>query len=146
MSGRDEYNFVKKKHSSKAKSSLKLISSKCSSFFIGFWWTCISTDSRHSYNCAPFHTDLSLYSYEAVFIQGLLKKNEKKLARAFNFTFCYIDRIYPIELEIKDTTYTVRSASYFDLCIEIDSDGRLKLKIYDKRNDFHFLIVNFPFI
>jgi len=53
------------------------------------WWTCISTDSRHSYNCAPFHTDLSLYSYEAVFIQGLLKKNEKKLARAFNFTFCY---------------------------------------------------------
>jgi hypothetical protein len=70
-------------------------------------------------NCAPLLADLFLYSYEADFIQGLLKKNEKKLARSFNFTFPYIDdvlslnnsrfgdfvdRIYPIELEIKDTT------------------------------------------
>jgi hypothetical protein len=38
-------------------------------------------------NCAPFLTDLFLYSYEADFIQGLLKKNEKKLTRSFNFTF-----------------------------------------------------------
>jgi hypothetical protein len=30
-------------------------------------------------NCAPLLTDLFLYSYEADFIQGLLKKNEKKL-------------------------------------------------------------------
>jgi hypothetical protein len=30
-----------------------------------------------------------------------------------------VDRIYPIELEIKDTTYTDRSASYLDLRIEI---------------------------
>jgi hypothetical protein len=29
-------------------------------------------------NCAPLLTDLFLYSYEADFIQGLLKKNEKK--------------------------------------------------------------------
>ena len=27
------------------------------------------------------------YSYESSFIQGLLKKNKKKLARSFNFTF-----------------------------------------------------------
>jgi hypothetical protein len=38
-------------------------------------------------NCAPLLADLFLYSYEADFIQGLLKKNEKKLARSFNFTF-----------------------------------------------------------
>jgi hypothetical protein len=31
-------------------------------------------------NCAPLLVDLLLYSYEADFIQGLLKKNEKKLA------------------------------------------------------------------
>jgi len=29
--------------------------------------------------------------------------------------------IYPIKPEIKDTIYTVRSASYFDLHIEFDS-------------------------
>jgi hypothetical protein len=34
------------------------------------------------------------------------------------------DRIYPIELEIKDTTNTDRSASYLDLHLEIDSEGR----------------------
>jgi hypothetical protein len=112
-------------------------------------------------NCAPFPADLFLYSYEADFIQGLLKKKEKKLARSFNFMFRYIDdvlslnnsrfgdfvdRIYPIELEIKDTTNTDRFASYFYLHFEIDSEGRLRTKLYDKRDDFNFPIVNFPFI
>jgi hypothetical protein len=32
-------------------------------------------------NCAPLLAEFFLYSYEAHFIQGLLKKNEKKLAR-----------------------------------------------------------------
>jgi hypothetical protein len=64
--------------------------------------------------------------------KGFVKKNEKKLA--FNFTFRYIDdvlspnnsrfsdfvdRIYPIELERKDTTYTGMSASYLYLHLEI---------------------------
>jgi hypothetical protein len=112
-------------------------------------------------NCAPLLADLFLYSYEAYFIQGLLKKNEKKLARSFNFTFRYIDdvlslnnsrfadfvdRIYPIELEIKDTTDTDRSASYLDLHLDIDREGRLRTKLYDKRDDFNFPIVNFAFI
>jgi hypothetical protein len=89
-------------------------------------------------HCSFLLADLFLYSYEADFIQGLLKKNEKKLARSFNFTFWYIDdvislnnfrfgdfvdRIYPIELEIKYTTDTYMSASYLDLHLEIDSNG-----------------------
>ena len=95
-----------------------------------------------------FKADLFLYSYEADFKQELLKKNKKKLARSFNFTFCYIydvlslnnyrfgdfvDRIYHIELEIKDTTDIDRSASYLDLLLEIDSEGRLRTKLYNKR-------------
>jgi hypothetical protein len=102
-----------------------------------------------------------LYSYEADFIQGLLKKTENQLARLFNFTFrCiddfislnysrfddFVDRIDPIELEIKDTTDTDRSASYLDLHLEYDSEGRVITKHYDKRDDFNFIIVNFPFI
>jgi hypothetical protein len=80
-------------------------------------------------------------------------------ARSFNFTFRYIDDvlslnnsrfgdfvdgIYPNELEIKDTIDTDRSASYLDLNPEIDSEGRLRTKLYDKRDDFNFPIVNFP--
>ena len=33
---------------------------------------------------APLLVDLFIYSYEADFMQGLLKKSEKKLARSFN--------------------------------------------------------------
>jgi hypothetical protein len=41
-----------------------------------------------------------------------------------NYRFCdFVVRIYPIELEIKDTTYIDRSASYLDLHLEIDSEG-----------------------
>ena len=47
-------------------------------------------------NCAPLLADLFLYSYEANFIQGLLKKNEKKLARSLNFTFRYIDDVFSL--------------------------------------------------
>jgi hypothetical protein len=36
--------------------------------------------------------------------------------------------------------------SYLDLQLEIDSEGRLRTKLYDKRDDFNFPIVNFPFI
>ena len=112
-------------------------------------------------NCAPLLTDLFLYSYEADFIQGLLKKNEKKLARSFNFKFRYaddvlslnnsrfgdfVDRIYPIGLEIEDTTGTDMSASYLDMHLEVGSEGRLRTKLYDKRDDFNFLIVNLQFI
>jgi hypothetical protein len=40
----------------------------------------------------------------------------------------YVDRIYPIEHEIKDTTATNTSASYLDLHLEIDShNGKIKI-------------------
>jgi hypothetical protein len=35
---------------------------------------------------------------------------------------------------------------YLDLHLEIDSEGRLRMKLYDKRDDLNFPIVNFPFI
>ena len=57
-----------------------------------------------------------------------------------------MERNCPIELEIKDTTDTVKSASYLDLHLEIDNEGRLKTKLYDKSDDFSFPIVNFPFL
>jgi hypothetical protein len=78
---------------------------------------------------------------------------KRKETMSFNFTFRYkddvlslnnyVDRIYPIEPEIKDTTYTDRSASYLDLHLEIDSEERLRTKLYDKRDNFNFPIVNF---
>ena len=111
-------------------------------------------------NCASPLADLFRYSYEAEFIQGLLKKNEKKLAQSFNFTFRYIDdvlslnnymlghfvhRIYSIGIEIKDISDTDRSVSHLDLHIKTESEGRLRTKLYDKRDHINFPIVILSF-
>jgi hypothetical protein len=58
----------------------------------------------------------------------------------------YKIHIFHIILEIMDTTDTARSASFLDLNIAIDSEGRLKLKLYDKWDYLSFPIVNVPFI
>ena len=109
----------------------------------------------------PFSSTSSFTHTRQTFIEGLLKKNKKKLARSFNFKFRYIDdilslinstfydfvdRVYPVELELKDTTDTDRLTSYIDLHLEFDNRDRLKTKLYDKRDYFNFLIVNFLFI
>ena len=54
--------------------------------------------------------------------------------------------MYPVELEIKDTTESNTSASYLDLLLSIGRDGQLHTFIYDKRDDFNFHITNFPFL
>ena len=112
-------------------------------------------------NCAPLLADIFLYSYEAEFIQSLLSKGNKQLASRFNFTYRYIDdvlsinnsefqnylsQIYPVELEIKETTESSTTASYLDLLLSIGKDGQLHTSLYDKRDDFNFHITNFPFL
>ena len=81
-------------------------------------------------NCAPLLADLFLYSRESEFLDEHLKQKRKQLAQSFNFSFRYIDDvlslnnsrfgdflhlIYPSQFEFKDTTDTVKSASYLDL-------------------------------
>ena len=52
----------------------------------------------------------------------------------------------PLSYEVKDTTDTAWSASYFELHTEIDSEGRLRTKFNNKSDDFNFPIVNFQCI
>ena len=56
----------------------------------------------------------------------------------------FLPLIYPPELEVKETTDTASSASFLDLYLEFDDSGQLSTKIYDKRDDFNFKIINFP--
>ena len=65
------------------------------------------------------------------YIDDVLSLNKSRLGD-------FVDRIYPIELEIKDTTDTDTSASYLDLHLEIDNEGRLRTKLYDNRDVFIF--------
>ena len=101
-----------------------------------------------------------LYSYEAEFVQSLLQAGKKHLEQQFNSTYRYIDDvlslknttfaeylkfIYPRELEIKETTETAFSSSYLNCYLYIDN-GKIATRLYDKRDDFNFPIVNFPFL
>ena len=52
-------------------------------------------------NCALLLTDLILYSHEEYFIQGLLKKSEKKLSRFFKCTFRYIDNVLSVKKQFQ---------------------------------------------
>jgi hypothetical protein len=46
--------------------------------------------------CAPLLADLFLYSYESEFLQKLVKDKNIYEARAFNFTYRYIDDVLSI--------------------------------------------------
>jgi hypothetical protein len=105
-------------------------------------------------NCVPLLVDLFLYSYESEFLQKLVKNKKIHEARAFNFTYRYIDDVLSINsyrfaellplLYPPETTDTASSASFLDLCLEFDDIGQLSTTIYDKRDDFNFKIINFP--
>ena len=56
-----------------------------------------------------------------------------------------VDRIYPTELQLNRANSSDTEAPFFDLNLCI-SYGTVSTKIYDKRNDFDFDIVNFPFL
>ena len=62
-------------------------------------------------NCALILPAPFLYSYEAEFIQGLLKSSKKKFAKCFNFTCMYIDDV-------------LSGCSYLDYLLEIDDSGK----------------------
>ncbi|KAK3093854.1 hypothetical protein FSP39_021096 [Pinctada imbricata] len=112
-------------------------------------------------SCVPLLADIFLYSYEAEFIQSLESEGKRYLASDVNFTCRYIDdvltinnpkfadylsSIYPLELEVKETTETNNSASYLDIMLSYDTDGHMNTSLYDKRDDFNFSIINFPFL
>ena len=46
----------------------------------------------------------------------------------YGYQLCSSHRLVHIELEIKDTTDTARSASNLDLHLKIDSNGQLRTK------------------
>ena len=55
------------------------------------------------------------------------------------------NRIYLLELQLNKASVSDTEVSFLDLHLSI-SDGFVKTKFYDKRDDFDFDIVNFPFL
>ena len=112
-------------------------------------------------NCAPLLADLFLYSYENEFLHNMIRSGNWRLARSFNLCYRYIDdlivfnnkkfldylkEIYPSQLTVEKANKSDHLADYLDLTFIIDSGGKLSTRLYDKRDDFDFHIVNFPFL
>ena len=109
-------------------------------------------------NCAPLIADLFLYCYERDFMLSLKPDTQADVIQAFNDTSRYLDdilnidnpyyetmftSIYPKELMLNKANSSCHSGSFLDLDMSI-SNGVVSTKIYDKRDDFNFDIVNYP--
>ena len=62
-----------------------------------------------------------------------------------NYFDSMVIHIYPSELQFNKANVSDIETTSLDLHSSI-SDGFVKSKIYDKRDDFVFYIVNFPFL
>ena len=56
-----------------------------------------------------------------------------------------VGQIYPTELQLNKTNSSDTKAPFLDLKLSI-TNGIVSSKIYDKRDDFNFEIVNFQFL
>ena len=111
-------------------------------------------------NCAPLVADWFLFCYERDFMKNLSSDNQADVIKSFNLTSRYLDdllntdnpdfegmvnQIYPPELQLNIANTSDTEALFLDLHLSI-SNGFVSSKIYDKRDDFDFDIVNFPFL
>ena len=110
-------------------------------------------------NCAPLVADLFffLFCYERDFMLSLSDNNQTEIIEVFNSTSRYLDdlldnpyfeqmvsQIYPTELQFNKANSSDTEAPFLDLNLSI-TNGIVSSKIYDKRNDSNFEIVNFSF-
>ena len=111
-------------------------------------------------NCAPLVADLFLFCYERDFMTSVSDVKLAETIEAFKSTSRYLDdllnidtpyfegrvnRIYPPKLQLNKANTYDTEAPFLDLHFSI-SNGFVSSKIYDKRDDFDFDIVNFPFL
>ena len=106
-----------------------------------------------------FSIPTCFYTRMRRFVQSLLQAGKKHLAQQFNFTYKYIDDvlslkntkfaeylelIYPRELEKKKQRRLQPPSHTWNVISTLTM--RLATRLYNKRDDFNFPIINFPFL
>ena len=101
-----------------------------------------------------------LFCYERDFTKDLSSDNQADVIKSFNSKSRYLDdllnidnpyfegmvnQIYPFELQLSKANASDTEGPFLDLHLSI-SNGFVSSKMYDKRDDFDFDIVNFPFL
>ena len=112
-------------------------------------------------NSAPFMANIYLAVYEYEFINKLERSNKSKelklLKNIFrfqddllvlndnNYFYSIFEDIYPVEMVLKKTNLSPQKVNFLDVTISI-YQGKFKYEYYDKRNDFNFNVISFPFM
>ena len=111
-------------------------------------------------NCAPLVADLFVFCYERDSMTSFSDVKQAEIIEAFKSTSRYLDdllnidnpffeclvkRIYPPELQLNKANTSDTEAPFLDLHLSISNRFVLS-RIDDKRDDFYFDIVNFPFL
>ena len=106
-------------------------------------------------NCAPLVADLFLFCYERDFMMSLSDDKQADVIDAFNTTSRYLEGNLNInnvyfdnmvsQIQLNKANASDTEAAFLDLHLSISNDI-VSAKIYDKRDDFNFEIVNFPFL
>ena len=111
-------------------------------------------------NRAPLIADLFLFCYERDFVSNLQKSKRFDLLDKFNDTSRYLDDIftidnpefaehipdiYPRNLQLKKANTSDKETSFLHLNIKVIG-STIHTSVYDKRDDFGFPIVNFPWL
>ena len=140
----------------------------CANLFVGHFFIRFGTKLFRqvvaipmSTNYAPLVADLFLFCYERDFMMSLSDDKQADIIYAFNTTSRYLDdiliindvyfhnivsQIYPSEIQLHNKANgSETKASFLDLHVSISNDI-VSTKLYDKRDDNGFGIVNFPFL
>ena len=112
---------------------------------------------------SPDLTDLNLYKHEANFIDSLVQTNQVEKAKAFHMTFRRSDdllcvdnpfaeefftgAVYPPHLQLVRTAERASEADFIGMKIStLPNKNSLDISIFDKRDDFPFEVVRYPFL
>ena len=112
-------------------------------------------------SCAPYLANIFLYIYEKNAIINLIDKGRIDLATSLANIYRYQDDcivlndkgvfdslyedIYPEELSLLNTNISPCKVTFLDLAISLHQ-GKFKHYLYDKRNDFDFSVISYPFL
>ena len=110
-------------------------------------------------DCAPFLANLYLFALEHQWICKMQETGQIEKARKCNTVYRYIDdllavdddgeigrswkEIYPSSLILKKENVDDWATHFLDLNLTLN-DGHINLSLYDKRDDFPFVVRSFP--
>ena len=110
--------------------------------------------------CVLLVADLFVFCYERDFMLSLSDTNQTYIIEAFTSTSRYLDdllnidntyfkqivgQIYPTEHQLNKAKSSSSEAPALDLNLSV-TNVTVSSKIYDKRDNFNFEIVDFPFL